>query len=57
MPPLILTPGKRALIAVVASMNDFAYSACSSRPVATASTFGSNTMSAGSKPTCSVSRR
>src|SRR5882672_8429943 len=55
MPPLVFTPGQRSLINGSDSMNAFANSLCSSMPVATASTFGSNTMSSGGKPTCSTS--
>ena len=38
-------------------MNDFAKPACSSIPVATASTLGSKTMSSGAKPASSTSSR
>ena len=50
MPPLVLEPGQRSLISGSASMNAFAYSLCSSIPVATASTFESKMMSSGAKP-------
>ena len=50
MPPLTCAPGQRSLISGIASMNAFAKSSCSSIPVATASTFGSKTMSSGAKP-------
>ena len=50
MPPLVRAPGQRSLISGSASMNAFAYSSCSSIPVATASTFGSKMMSSGGKP-------
>ena len=57
MPPLVRAPGQRSLISGSASMNAFANSLCSSIPVATASTFGSKTMSSGGNPACSVSSR
>ncbi|MNC94046.1 hypothetical protein D3C83_108070 [compost metagenome] len=57
MPPLTFTPGHAALIWRVASMKLIAYSLCSSRPVAMASTFGSKMMSLGSKPAVSTSSR
>ena len=50
MPPLVCTPGQRSLISASESMKFFAYSLCSSIPVATARTFGSKTMSSGGKP-------
>ena len=50
MPPLVREPGQRSLISGSASMNAFAYSLCSSIPVATASTFESKMMSSGAKP-------
>ncbi len=56
IPPLVWAPGQRSLISGSASMNAFAKPLCSSIPVATASTFGSKTMSSGSKPTSWVSR-
>ena len=56
MPPEMSAPGQRSLRSGIASMNDFANAACSSMPVATASTFGSSTMSSGRKPAFSVSR-
>ncbi len=57
MPPLVRAPGQRSLISGSASMNAFAKFSCSSIPVATARTFGSNTMSSGAKPTSSTSSR
>ncbi len=56
MPPLMCTPGQRRLISGSASMNALAYPLCSAMPVATASTFGSNTMSSAGNPACWVSR-
>ena len=50
MPPLVREPGQRSLISGSDSMNAFAKPLCSSIPVATASTFGSKTMSSGSQP-------
>ena len=50
IPPLVREPGQRSLISGSASMNAFAYSSCSSIPVATASTFGSKMMSSAAKP-------
>ena len=50
MPPLVCAPGQRSLMGCSDSMNAFAKPACSSIPVATASTFGSKTMSAGAQP-------
>ena len=47
MPPDVRAPGQRSLIKGSAAMKFFAYSSCSSIPVATASTFGSKTMSSG----------
>ena len=47
-PPDTRTSGCARLISRVASMNAFAYSACSSRPVAMARMFGSMMMSVGS---------
>ena len=41
IPPLVRAPGQRSLISGSASMKFFAYSSCSSIPVATARTFGS----------------
>ncbi len=48
MPPLVREPGQRSLSSGSASMNALAKPLCSSIPVATASTFGSKTMSSGS---------
>ena len=48
MPPLVREPGQRSFSSGSASMNAFAKPLCSSIPVATASTFGSKTMSSGS---------
>ena len=48
-------PGQRSLISGIASMKAFAKPACSSIPVATASTFGSKTMSSGAKSSWSTS--
>ena len=49
-------PGQRSFRSGIASMNDFANPACSSIPVATASTFGSRTMSSGANPARSTRR-
>ena len=49
MPPLVRAPGQRSLISGSASMKLSAKRLCSSMPVATASTFGSKTMSSGSE--------
>ena len=57
MPPLVFAPGQRSLMSGSASMNAFAYSECSSMPVATASTFESKTMSSGANPTSSTRSR
>ncbi len=56
MPPLVRAPGQRSLISGIASMNAFAYSLCSSIPVATARTFESKTMSSGGQPSRVSSR-
>ena len=56
-PPLTWTPGQRRLISRVASMKAFAYSSCSSSPVAIARMLGSMMMSLGSNPASVVSRR
>ena len=47
MPPETSDPGHRRLISAIASIVALAYSSCSSIPVATGSTFGSNTMFSG----------
>ncbi len=57
MPPDTLAPGRFSLIHRVASMKSTPYVACSSMPVATANTLGSNTMSSGGKPTSSTRMR
>ncbi len=50
IPPLVREPGQRSLIRGSASMNAFAYSSCSSIPVATGSTFESKIRSSGAHP-------
>ena len=55
IPPETSAPGQRSFRRGTASMNAFAKTACSSIPVATASTFGSSTMSSGENP--SATRR
>ena len=54
MPPLVFTPGHASLMRRTDSMKLFAYSLCSSIPVAVARTFGSKMMSVGSKPAFSM---
>ena len=56
-PPEIFAPGQCRLISRVASMNAFAYSLCSSIPVATARMFGSMMTSSGANPARSTSSR
>ena len=56
-PPETFAPGHRRLISRVDSMNAFAYSLCSSIPVATARMFGSTMTSSGSNPARSTRSR
>ncbi len=56
-PPLILQPGRVALMRRTASIKLMAYSLCSSMPVPTVRMLGSKMMSWGGKPTSSVRMR